>query len=66
MKKGRESIRHGGTALTLLFLLIVAVPASSRSETKGAPVAASPVESARYAGSDTCKTCHEDLHTKEF
>jgi hypothetical protein len=66
MKKGRESIRHGGTALTLLFLLIMALPAFSRSETKGASVAASPVEAAHYAGSDTCKTCHEDLYTKSF
>jgi predicted CXXCH cytochrome family protein len=59
--KGRE-----GTALTLLFLLIVALPAFSRNETKsGVPVATS-TEAARYAGSDACKTCHEDLYTKNF
>jgi len=25
-----------------------------------------PVDTAQYAGSDACKTCHEDLYTKKF
>ncbi|MGC2194511.1 MAG: DmsE family decaheme c-type cytochrome [Terriglobales bacterium] len=67
MKTARQYIRHGGTTLILLFLLIVAVPAWSRSETKGAAgAAATPVEFAQYTGSDACKTCHEELYTKRF
>jgi hypothetical protein len=67
MKTGRHYSSHGGTALILLLFLTVALPARSRSETKGATAAAAaPVEPPQYAGSDACKTCHEDLYTKGF
>ena len=63
MKKGSDSIRPAGLVLSL-FLLMLAVPAFSRNDATNA--AASPVATPLYAGSDACKTCHEDLYTKKF
>src|ERR1022692_4421213 len=61
--------------LSFLYLLCSASPISQGQEPAGekkfqsggvssstAKSAASPAEDSKYVGSDTCKTCHEDLY----
>jgi hypothetical protein len=61
-----RNVSPAGPALTLLLLLMVALPAFSRNDTKDGAAAGAVAEAAQYAGSDACKTCHEDLYTKNF
>ncbi|HST11737.1 MAG TPA: DmsE family decaheme c-type cytochrome [Terriglobales bacterium] len=67
MKKGTNFICLQPAALMILFLLFLAVPAPASSDTKEGAAAGPPaVASDQYAGSDACKTCHEELLTKSF
>jgi DmsE family decaheme c-type cytochrome len=67
MKRGYEVLRDQRAALFLLALLFLAIPVWSSSNDIGSGGAAPPtVSTGRYAGSDACKTCHEELYTKSF
>jgi DmsE family decaheme c-type cytochrome len=70
MKTERQRIPEVPGVLLVFLVLLLALPAWSASDTKetsGAVPAASPLPVAsQYAGSDVCKTCHEELYTKSF
>lgn len=70
MKTERPRFWYFPTAFLAFLLFVLAVPAwpsSDTKETPGALPAASPVPVAsQYAGSDVCKTCHQELYTKSF
>jgi DmsE family decaheme c-type cytochrome len=55
--------------LTTLILFVLPVEAQSRRP-KSQPISQqglmAPPANAQYVGSDTCKTCHEDIYTKHF
>jgi len=56
----------GGAVLTL-FLLLVVLSAWSRGDANNTAVPSpAAAESAQYAGSDACKTCHAELYSKSF
>jgi DmsE family decaheme c-type cytochrome len=58
---------HSRSAGLGVLLLVWAVrPAVSGTLPAKTPTVAPPIETAAYVGSDTCKTCHEDLYTKSF
>ena len=59
--KGREV-----TVLTLVFLLMVACLRFREMKRKAVSRSLPGRKALRYAGSDACKTCHEDLYTKSF
>jgi DmsE family decaheme c-type cytochrome len=61
-----KCIRACGVCIALVFLWIVVPPvlAGSKAADGAAPAPVAP--SAQYAGSDACKTCHEDLYNKNF
>ena len=64
MKKATGFV--SGPGLVVLVLLGAALPGFS-GNARSSGVAAGPVvEASQYVGSDTCKTCHEDLYTKNF
>ena len=51
-------------ALAGLAFLSLPAWASKESSAKGTPATAAAVEGTQYAGSDTCKTCHEEMFKK--
>ncbi|MGA8866587.1 MAG: DmsE family decaheme c-type cytochrome [Candidatus Sulfotelmatobacter sp.] len=59
-KRGRHCCFLAGLLLAAAALL-AAMPASEKSE-KAAPSSDTTVDVSQYVGSDTCKTCHEDLY----
>src|SRR4029077_20755155 len=64
MKKGTEFVSW--SAWVVLILLGVALPAFSGNARSSGAAAGGVVEASQYLGSATCKTCHEDLYTKNF
>lgn len=64
MKKGTEFV--SGTALVVMILFVAARPGFSGNTRSSGSAAGPVVEASQYVGSDTCKTCHEDLYTKNF
>jgi hypothetical protein len=65
MKDSRKWLGIAGPAVALLFLF-GAVPVFCGDSSKDTTSAAPSVQADEYAGSDTCKTCHEDLYNKSF
>ena len=64
MKKNKPWDQLPSAKTTVLLLLLIQVTFATDQKQKAA---ASPQnESAKYVGSDTCKTCHEDLYTNKF
>ena len=62
IKKSGWAARAGEVAL-LLGLLSGPATAAAPPQEKAAALAP---DSSHYVGSETCKTCHEDVYTKEF
>jgi DmsE family decaheme c-type cytochrome len=60
----RNHSRSAG--LGALLLIWTVLPALCETLPAKSPTVAPPVESTAYVGSDTCKTCHEDLYDKSF
>lgn len=61
-RRTRKKLLWGTALAVLLFLLVRHAVAASPQEKS----IESQKESAHYLGSDTCKTCHEDLYQKKF
>lgn len=65
MNTSKRSIRcKAGMALAVTALLSLPVWASKEGSANTTPAPAAAVEAAQYAGSDTCKTCHEEIFKK--
>ncbi len=69
--KGNRGPRYGGytgipIALSFVLLLLLSGQAFSQAAKPQAVQQVTPASSAQYVGSDTCKTCHEDIYTKHF
>ena len=63
--KTRRSPKQLASGMTTILLLLLIQPAivANGQEKMAAP---QPNESAKYVGSDACKTCHEDLYKNKF
>jgi DmsE family decaheme c-type cytochrome len=65
MNTSKRSIRFkAGIALAATAFLSLPVWASKAGSANNTPAPAAAVEAAQYAGSDTCKTCHEEIFKK--
>ena len=65
MNTSKRSIRlKAGIALAATALLSLPVWASKEGSANNTPAPAAAVEAGQYAGSDTCKTCHEEIFKK--
>ena len=54
------------SAVAALALFLAASPAAAQSTQETKPAVAEPKDGPQYVGTDTCKTCHEDLYKKSF
>jgi len=61
-KKRWKQWAPGKTTVACLLLIPLAFAANHQKKESTSPQN----ESAKYIGSDTCKTCHEDLYTNKF
>jgi DmsE family decaheme c-type cytochrome len=66
MRIKRKFVRYLQASLLLTFLQIIAAPVWSESDSNKTPAGAPPAVGVEYAGSDACKTCHEELYSKSF